>query len=150
MKLAEIINEHGYKTNTVRICEFLGFEDTDQLKNAKFFSQEESYSPIPIPGICMSNGDMTWRLCKVSDPEQKLYTVDYGYKIRLEICDGSGYGNHIYYQSDFLSLLENGFIIYCNDETDHIEHIKWTEKLCGEAWLFHEADVVMKGDKSHE
>lgn len=146
MKLNALIEKRGYKTDTVRICEFLGFDDTNQLKNAKFFSQEESYSPIPIPGLCMSNGDMTWRLCKVVDnEEEELYSVDYGYKIRLEICDGSGHGGHLYYQSDFLSLLKSGDIIYYEgDGSAHIEHIKWGEEISKGVLLIHEADVIVK------
>ena len=48
MKIKDIIEAKGYETDTVRICKFLGFDDTNQLKGAKFFSQEQSYSPILI------------------------------------------------------------------------------------------------------
>lgn len=144
MKIADIIKVKGYETDTVRICKFLGFTDTEQLKGAKFFSQEESYSPIPIPGLCMSNGDCTWRLCQLNDGDCKLYSIDYGYKFQLEICDGSGYGRHLYYQSDFLSLLEKGFIIYAGDGKGHIEHINWAEKICDNVFIIHEADIIVR------
>lgn len=143
MKISDIIEKKGYKNNTCRICEFLGFDDTDQLKGAKFFSQEESYSPIPIPGMSISNGDMTWRVCRVVDEEYDLYSVDNGYKITLEICDGFGRGRHRYYQSDFYSLLEDGLILPY-EEGAHIEHIKWAEPLTGYINLIHEADIVTK------
>lgn len=146
MNINEIIERDGYKNNTVRICEFLGFTDTNQLKGAKFFSEEESYSPILIPGFCMSNGDWTWRLCQLNDGDCELYSIDYGYKFQLEICDGSGYGKHLYYQSDFLSLLENGSIIYAENENSHIEHIKWTEELIPNLFLIHEADIVINNN----
>ena len=90
MKIKDIIEAKGYETDTVRICKFLGFDDTNQLKGAKFFSQEQSYSPILIPGLCMSNGDCTWRLCQLNDGDCELYSIDYGYKFQLEICDGRG------------------------------------------------------------
>lgn len=144
MKIADIIKVKGYETDTVRICKFLGFTDTEQLKGAKFFSQEESYSPIPIPGLCMSNGDYTWRLCQLNDGDCELYSIDYGYKFQLEICDGSGYGRHLYYQSDFLSLLEQGFIIYAGDGKGHIEHINWAEKICDNVFIIHEADIIVR------
>lgn len=144
MKIADIIKVKGYETDTVRICKFLGFTDTEQLKGAKFFSQEESYSPIPIPGLCMSNGDYTWRLCQLNDGDCELYSIDYGYKFQLEICDGSGYGRHLYYQSDFLSLLEEGFIIYAGDGKGHIEHINWAEKICDNVFIIHEADIIVR------
>lgn len=144
MKIEKLIERDGYKNDTVRICEFLGFTDTEQLKGAKFFSQEESYSPIPIPGLCMNNGDRTWRLCELNDGDSELYSIDYGYKFQLKICDGNGYGKHLYYQSDFLSLLEKGLILYADDNKCHIEHIKWIEKLFGNAYLIHETDVIVK------
>lgn len=146
MNINEIIERDGYKNDTVRICEFLGFTDTNQLKGAKFFSEEESYSPILIPGFCMSNGDWTWRLCQLNDGDCELYSIDYGYKFQLEICDGSGYGKHLYYQSDFLSLLENGSIIYAENENSHIEHIKWAEELIPNLFLIHEADIVINNN----
>ena len=146
MKIKDIIEAKGYETDTVRICKFLGFDDTNQLKGAKFFSQEQSYSRILIPGLCMSNGDCTWRLCQLNDGDCELHSIDYGYKFQLEICDGSGYGRHLYYQSDFLSLLEDGFIIYAGDGKGHIRHIKWTDEICDGVYVVHEADVVVKED----
>lgn len=142
MKISEILKNEGYKNDTYRICEFLGFEDTNQLKSARFFSEEESYSPTLIPGISMSNGDMDWRVCRVVDEEDELYSVDHGYKITLEICDGSGRGRHRYYQSDFLQLLEDGIIIPYQ-EGYHIEHIKAFEPFCN-IYLVHEFDTVVK------
>lgn len=65
MKISELIKSEGYKNSTVRICEFLGFSDTDQLKRAKFFAIQETYSPIPVLGVSINNGDPTWRLCEV-------------------------------------------------------------------------------------
>lgn len=67
MKISELIKSKGYKNSTVRICEFLGFSDTDQLKRAKFFAIQETYSPIPVLGVSINNGDPTWRLCEVDN-----------------------------------------------------------------------------------
>lgn len=144
MKLEKLIERDGYKNDTVRICEFLGFTDTEQLKGARFFSEEEGYVPTLIPGLYMNDGKYTWHLCELSDGDRELHTIDYGYKFRLNIIDGNGHGGHLYYQSDFLSLLKNGNIIYAGDGKCHIEHIKWMEKLCGNVFLVHEADVVVK------
>lgn len=145
MKIEKLIERDGYKNDTVKICEFLGFTDTEQLKEARFFSQEQTYSPIPYVGLSMSNGDYTWRLCKIVDGDNELHTIDYGYKFRLKICDGSGYGSHLYYQSDFLSMLRDGTILYVKDGSNaHIEHIKWADELCDNVYVIHEADVVIK------
>lgn len=145
MKIEELTKRDGYKNDAVRICELLGFTDTEQLKDARFFSQEQSYTPIPYIGLSMSNGDYTWRLCKIVDDEDELYSIDYGYKFRLEICDGNGQGGRLYYQCDFLSMLEDGFIIYVKDGSNaHIEHIKWASELCNGVYVIHEADVVVE------
>lgn len=127
MKISELIKSKGYKNSTVRICEFLGFSDTDQLKRAKFFAIQETYSPIPVLGVSINNGDPTWRLCEVDNNVRDLYSVDEGYKIRLKICNE--FGGRTYYQSDFLSLLKSG-------------HIVCAEKISDGAILIHEFDSV--------
>lgn len=133
MKISELIKSEGYKNSTVRICEFLGFSDTDQLKRAKFFAIQETYSPIPVLGVSINNGDPTWRLCEVDNNVRDLYSVDEGYKIRLKICNE--FGGRTYYQSDFLSLLKSGHIVYCPDE---IKHIVCAEKISD----IHEFDSI--------
>lgn len=141
MEINKLIEAKGYKNSTVRICEFLGFSDTDQLKKTKFFAIQETYSPIPIPGISINNGDPTWRLCEVNNDVNKLYSVDEGYKICLKVCNE--YGGNTYYQSDFLSLLKSGHIIYCPDESKYeIKHIICAEKISNGAILIHEFDSV--------
>lgn len=110
-----------------------------QLKRAKFFAIQETYSPIPVLGISINNGDPTWRLCEVNNDVDELYSVDEGYKICLKICNE--YGGNIYYQSDFLSLLKSGHIIYCPDE---IKHITCAEKISDGAILIHEFDSIEK------
>lgn len=145
MNIEKLIEKKGYENDAVKICKFLGFTDTDQLKDARFFSQEESYSPIPILGVSISNNDCTWRLCKIVDSEEELYSIDYGYKFRLEICDGSGYGGTLYYQSTFLSFLKSGHIVYVKDGSNiHVEHIKWAEPLSDSAFVIHEADILVE------
>lgn len=96
---------------------------TDQLKRAKFFA----ISPIPVLGISINNGGY--------NDVDELYSVDKGYKVCNE------HGGNIYYQSDFLSLLKSGHIIYCPDE---IKHITCAEKISDGAILIHEFDSIEK------
>lgn len=72
MKISELIKSEGYRNSTVRICEFLGFSDTNQLKRAI----QETYSPIPVLGVSINNGDPTWRLCEVDNNVRDLYSVE--------------------------------------------------------------------------
>lgn len=135
MEISKLVEAKGYKNSTVKICEFLGFSDTDQLKRAKFFAIQETYSPIPVLGISINNGDPTWRLCEVNNDVDELYSVDEGYKICNE------YGG----KSDFLSLLKSGHIIYCPDESKYeIKHITCAEKISDGAILIHEFDSIEK------
>lgn len=147
MKLTDLVGKIGYENDTYRICKFLGFTDTDELKSAKFFSQEESYEPVPLLGISMPTGDISWRVCQVFDESDELYSVDYGYKITLTPLKDNGefdYGSHRYYQAYFLALLKTGCIIPYVDGA-HIEHIQWREPIEGSvAYVVHEADVVIK------
>ena len=136
MEISKLVETKGYKNSTVKICEFLGFSDTDQLKRAKFFAIQETYSPIPVLGISINNGDPTWRLCEVNNDVDELYSVDKGYKICL-----NEHGGNIYYQSD----LKSGHIIYCPDESKYeIKHITCAEKISDGAILIHEFDSIEK------
>ena len=74
MEISKLVEAKGYKNSTVKICEFLGFSDT----RAKFFAIQETYSPIPVLGISINNGDPTWRLCEVNNDVDELYSVDDG------------------------------------------------------------------------
>lgn len=106
-----------------------------------FFAIQETYSPIPVLGVSINNGDPTWRLCEVDNNVRDLYSVDEGYKIRLKICNE--FGGRTYYQSDFLSLLKSGHIVYCPDENKYeIKHIVCAEKISDGAILIHEFDSV--------
>lgn len=140
MEISEIIKKYGFENNVCRICKLLGFEDTDQLRNAKFFSQEQTYTKIPNPGLCISNNDTTWRICKVVPNHH--FDIDEGYKITLQVCDGSGEGRHTYYQSDFLTLIESGAIIPY-EENSYIKHVTWREYITDSMYLVHEADIVV-------
>lgn len=48
MKIDDLIAQKGYKNNTVEICEFLGFTDTEQLKEARFFHRSKVIVPSPL------------------------------------------------------------------------------------------------------
>lgn len=72
MEISKLVETKGYKNSTVKICEF----HTDQLKRAKFFAIQETYSPIPVLGISINNGDPTWRLCEVNNDVDELYSIE--------------------------------------------------------------------------
>ena len=92
----------------------------------------------------LKNDEIKLTNFKVDDKENELYSVDYGYKIRLQICDGC-YGSHLYYQSSFLSFLKQGLIVYCPNENKYqIEHIVCGEPLYRDVMLVHEFDALIE------
>lgn len=123
------------------ICEYLGFTDTDQLRYANFYSQEESYSLIDIIGFSISNSDLDWRLCEV---DESRYNIEDGYKITLVGC-GNEIVQHSYYQIDFLSLLKSGNILYSDPTIPTcIENVSWIEPLTNNTYIVHNATVVKR------
>lgn len=76
------------------ICLHLGFKNTEELKHSKFYIYEND----------------GWHLFSVNDSYDWVARVDDGYKILLICLDKESY-SRIFYQADFLSLLEEGFIV---------------------------------------
>jgi hypothetical protein len=91
-------------------------------------------------GVAITSGNKnTWVECKI---DEDRYKVSEGYKITLISLDERFTYEH-YYQSDFRGLIESGYILFKNKDSDHIEYIKWLEPLTETCSVVHEADVVM-------
>lgn len=90
---------------TQLICKELGYTDTEELKLSKFYINDD-----------------TWTLYEVDDSNWTA-RVDNGYKIQLISMDGLGACCRTYYQEDFLSLLESGYILPYKKGITHIEHV---------------------------
>jgi hypothetical protein len=111
------------------------------IENVRFFAKMEKIDIILPWGLAMcSSNDTTWVECKIDEGQ---YKVKDGYKITLVSLD-KNYTYHHYYLSDFESLVKEGCILVKNNESDHIEHVKWEEPLCNNVCLVHEADVVVQ------
>ena len=140
MKLEDMIKRDEFISYPVRICKYLGFQDTDELKSAKFFSVEDSYTTY-FGCISISDNKPTVRVCEVEDANVDLYSVDYGYQIGLRPIGGRHI--HWYYQSDFYTLLKQRYIVLYHDG-DTIEHQVWKEPIPStSAYVVHEADVLV-------
>lgn len=64
-----------------------------------------------------------------------------GYKITLRSLDPAFTYDH-YYQCDFMSMVEDGFIIIKTSDNQTIKHISWLEPLCNNVCIRHDADII--------
>ena len=54
------------------------------------------------------------------------------------------FGREEFYSCDFKSLLEMGRIIKKEHEGDHVENIRMAEHLCGNAYIIHEGECIVR------
>lgn len=110
------------------------------VENVRCFAQMERIEAILPWGMAMtSSNNKTWVECKI---DEKRYKVADGYKLTLVSLDPNYTYDH-YYQEDFESLVKSGHIIVKDNKDTYIKHVKWTETLCGNVCVVHEADIVM-------
>lgn len=113
-------------------------------KDGTYFILLHPIDYLPIPGIGIvaigtsSNTRQKWVECKIVEDR---YKVDDNYKVTFESLE-PGYGRETFYQSSFISMLKDGFIIKRTSNNQHVEEITWAEPLCGSAYLVHSAYVV--------
>ena len=109
--------------------------------DVRFFAQMDKIDFILPWGMAMvSSNNTTWVECKI---DEDRYKVSDRYKLTLVSLDQRYSYNH-YYQSDFESLVKEGCILIKDNENAHVEHVKWSEPLCGNVCVIHEADVVVQ------
>ena len=73
---------------------------------------------------------------------EEQYKVEDGYKIELRGIDPI-YGKETFYQEDFCSMVESGYIIKKTNEHQHVEDVTWMEPFCCGLNLVHTASVVV-------
>lgn len=54
------------------------------------------------------------------------------------------FGREEFYSCDFKSLLEMGRIIKKENEGDHVENIRMAEHICGNAYIIHEGERIVR------
>ena len=109
--------------STKLICLHLGFKDTEELKHSKFYIYDYD----------------GWHLFAVNDSYDWIARVDEGYKICLICLDKEGY-SRTFYQSDFLSLLEDDFIVLFKNQK--VKRIKTKVPFVNDLYIVHEFEVL--------
>ena len=79
-----------------------------------------------------------WVECEIIE---KRYKISDGYKVELKPIE-DGYGNEIFYQSDFESLINTGIIIPKINENQHVEEIEWIEQFHRDLFIKHNAYII--------
>ena len=54
------------------------------------------------------------------------------------------FGKEEFYSCDFKGLLEMGRIIKKEHEGDHVENIRMAEHICGNAYIIHEGECIVR------
>lgn len=91
-------------------------------------------------GFCITGDRYTWVECKINESR---YHVDDGYKISLEPLDRENFTWEHYEQSDFMQAIKYGTILPKTRKDQTVQHIVMAEHICGDAYLIHEADIVV-------
>lgn len=82
--------------------------------------------------------DAKWYECKL-----RPYQFD-GFKYKLYAVSVDGNKKRMFYTNDFLQLLENGNGVFKKESDDSkIKHISWDEQIYNNAYVHHEADIIV-------
>ena len=114
-------------------------EKIDKTKHYFALMRHLEYVPIIGWAFTSSTTPERWVECEIVEDR---YKVDDGYKVTLRAIE-NGFGQEHYYQSDFESLVEQGYIIMKTKEHQHVEDVSWIEPLTDLAYLVHTASVVV-------
>lgn len=87
-----------------------------------------------------SSDQKRWVECEIVED---TYKVSDRYKVELKALDEQ-YGSETFYQSDFCSLMKDGYIIEKTSENQHVEKIRWYEPLAYNTPLVCEAYVLVE------
>lgn len=75
--------------------------------------------------------------------EKTVYIFD-GFDYKLYAVPVNGRAKRMFYTSDFISLLnEHNGVFKKESGTSEIKHIKWQERVYKDAYICHEADILI-------
>lgn len=90
-------------------------------------------------GFTSSSDALEWFECYV---DEERYKVEDNYKITLRAIDGRAYEH--YYQSDFLHLMWDGFIVPKTSDNIHVEYVSFDEPIPNTiAYIHHEGQTLV-------
>lgn len=112
--------------------------------NAHYFVPMRPISRIPGFSFVMSIGNTEYFVeCEVQPYD--IEGIDYKcYLVPVDESCKYNFGREEFYSCDFRSLLEKGRIIKKENEGDHVENIRMAEHICGNAYIIHEGERIVR------
>jgi hypothetical protein len=99
------------------------------VENVRFWTKMHMTHYFPLLGLVYTTNDQEyWVECKVIEDR---YPLEKGYKLTLQPLDERFSKEH-FYQSDFESLVRDGWIVPKKSNKDHVEKVSNYEYIgCG-------------------
>ena len=116
-------------------------KDCGGIENFRFFGH------LNKPAVLLfSSYSDDWVECKLEDDHSHgdLYTLEHGYKVKAVPAKDMRYIGQLFYQSDLLSMIQSGCFILKTEDSDRIVEREGIEPLCGNAYLYHCWQEVIK------
>lgn len=108
-------------------------------KDIHYFCKMRPIQSIFGIGFTSSSDALEWFECYV---DEERYKVEDNYKITLRAIDGRAYEH--YYQSDFLHLMWEGFIVPKTSDDIHVEYVSFDEPIPNTiAYIHHEGQLLV-------
>jgi len=114
----------------------------DREKNPYGIHKDSHYfalmHPICSLGLFADGDKYDWVECEIVEDH---YEVDEGYKVTLKPLDSNHASRH-FYQCDFISLMEKGYIVEKTNDSLHIEHEEIHIPLTDTVYLVYNGDYI--------
>lgn len=109
-------------------------------KDSHYFILMRPLEYMPLLGLAFtsSSSKEKWVECKIVEDRYKLSD---NYKVTLEALE-EGYGREHYYQMDFESLLEKGYIIEKTSPNQIVKEITLREQITPLGCLIHSGYII--------
>lgn len=108
-------------------------------KDVHYFCKMRPIQSLFGIGFTSSSDELEWFECYV---DEERYKVEDNYKITLRAIDGRAYEH--YYQTDFLQLMWEGFIVPKTSDDIHIEYMSFDELIPNTiAYIHHEGQLLV-------
>lgn len=120
--------------------------DCGGIEKFRFFGHLDKYDMVTPFGFALTSYSDDWVECKIEDDTSlgDLYTLDHGYKVKVVPVNDNRYAGRLFYQSDLISMIQEGVFILKTGEEDHIEDREGMECIGYNTYLVHHWSEVVK------
>lgn len=120
--------------------------DCGGVEKFRFFGHLDKYDMVTPFGFALTSYSDDWVECKIEDDTScgDLYTLDHGYKVKVVPANDNRYAGRLFYQSDLISMIQEGCFILKTGEEDHIEDREGMECIGYNTYLVHHWSEVVQ------